>query len=320
MSPADGTVERRAREIAQGTDYERLRQVAVEAARAGREVLRGYFRADNLQVRSKGHHDFVTRADHESEEAILGVIRDAFPDHHILAEESGHERPDSEGADDRSEDDAAGGRFQWLVDPLDGTSNFLQGVPVFCISIACLHRGRGVAAAVLDPLRDDLFTAHRGAGATLNGEPIAVSDRPGLEGAFLATGYPFRAHEALDTYLECFRDIFVRTRGIRRLGAAALDLAYAAAGIFDGFFEFRLSPWDIAAGCLLVEEAGGVVTDLDGRGGYLEGGNVVAGGPGVHEALLRVIGARVDEELLDRLEREAEFSGEESGDGAVGVS
>lgn len=313
MSSVDGiaeaSLEEAAEEAAEEKEYRHLREVAVEAAHAGREVLRGYFRADNLQVRSKGHHDFVTRADHESEEAILGVIRDAFPDHHILAEESGHEGPEDERSDDeRTDEELAADRYQWLVDPLDGTSNFLQGVPVFCISIACRHRGRGVAAAVLEPLRDDLFTAHRGGGATLNGENISASPRPGLEGAFLATGYPFRAHEALDTYLECFRDIFVRTRGIRRLGAAALDLAYTAAGIFDGFFEFRLSPWDIAAGSLLVQEAGGVVTDLDGGDGFLAGGNVVAGGPGVHEELLRVIGGRVDEALLDRLERRAQSS------------
>lgn len=274
-------------------ETERLVRVATEAAHAGAEVLRKYFRHDDLQIRSKGAHDFVTKADHESEEAILDVILGAFPDHHVLAEESGHTVP---------EEESDGDHYQWIIDPLDGTSNFLQGIPVFCISIGCRRRGQVMAAVVFEPLRSDLFTAGRGLGALHNSQPMSVSDRAGLDDAFLATGYPFRAKATLDAYLDCFRSVFLESRGIRRVGAAALDLAYTGAGIFDGFFEFRLSPWDVAAGSLLIEEAGGIVTDLDGGNNFLWSGNVLAGPPGVHAELRKVVGGRVSEDLLAELE------------------
>ncbi|MDA8020425.1 MAG: inositol monophosphatase [Thermoanaerobaculia bacterium] len=279
--------------MADSVETERLVEVAIEAAHAGAAVLRRFFRHDDLQVHSKGDHDFVTKADHESEEAILGVIRSAFPDHHALAEESGHSEPVQE---------SDGDEYQWIIDPLDGTSNFLQGVPMFCISIACRRRGQVMAAVVYEPIRDDLFSAGRGLGAHHNGQAMRVSERLSLDDAFLATGYPFRAKATLDAYLDCFRAVFLKSRGIRRVGAAALDLAYTAAGIFDGFFEFRLSPWDIAAGALLVEEAGGKVTDLDGMERYLSSGNVLAGPPGVHTGLLEVVGGRVSEDLVAELE------------------
>ncbi len=277
--------------------YEELAEVAVTAAREGARVLRQYFRDSALEVRSKGRHDFVTRADQESEERIVGEIRRRFPDHHILAEEGGYDEGCAE--------------YHWYVDPLDGTQNFLQGLPVFSISIACRCRDDLVAAVVLDPLGDNLFTATRGSGALWNGEAMRVSGRGGLPGAFLATGFPFHTRNALDLYLDVFRDVFQTARAIRRCGSAALDLAYTAAGVYDGFFELRLSPWDIAAGVLLVEEAGGRVTDLDGGRGFFTSGNVIAGPEGLQEELLATVHGIVDEARLDAVEPPRNKSHEE---------
>ncbi len=268
--------------------YQELLDTAVTGAQAGAEVLRRYFRETDLDVRAKGSHDLVSLADHESETRVIGEIRRRFPDHRILAEESGSSPGDSP--------------YEWLVDPLDGTVNFLQGLPVFCVSVACRHRGELVAGAVLDPVGDNLFTAARGAGARWNDRPIKVSSRPGLAGAFLATGYPFRARGALDLYLSVFRDIFLEVRSIRRCGAAALDLAYTAAGVYDGFFEFRLSPWDFAAGALLIREAGGRITDLDGGEDFFASGNLLAGPPGLHRELRAVVRRHVDEAEMDRVD------------------
>lgn len=280
--------------MSQSSFYEELRAKAVAAARVGAEVLLRYFEArdsmsdSSLGVEDKGTYDFVSRADRESEAAILGEIRRHFPEHHVLAEESGRSS-------------FGNGDFQWLVDPLDGTTNFLQGLPVFCISVACRHGDEVVAGVVLDPVTDQLFSAAKGSGAHHNGSPMRASQREGLEGAFLATGYPWRAKAALSHYLGAFHDLFLKARSIRRCGAAALDLAWTAAGVYDGFFEFRLSPWDIAAGVLLVREAGGRVTDLDGREGFPEGGNVVAGGRSLQPHLLELVQRHAREELLDRL-------------------
>jgi len=268
---------------------EELLETAIAAARAGAAVLTRYFRRDGLQVSRKGQNDFVTEADKESEAAVLAEIRQRFPDHRILAEEG--------SAADLNQ----GSETEWLVDPLDGTTNFLQGLPVWCVSVACRRAGRIVAGVVLDPEGDNLFTALRGHGATWNGQPMSTTRHPGLDGAFLATGYPFRALSTLDVYLDIFRDVFRRSKAIRRCGAAALDLAYTAAGVYDGFFEFRLSPWDIGAGILLIEEAGGAVTDLDGGAGYFRGGNVVAGGRGVQRELWGVVASHAREADIDRL-------------------
>ena len=270
-------------------DYRDLTEVAVRGAQAGAEVLRRYFRDKDLETQFKSEHDLVSRADHESEERILEVIHGRFPDHRILAEEGGAQ---SRGLSE----------FEWIIDPLDGTANFLQGLPMFCVSIACRYRDDVVAGAIYDPLGDQMFTATKGVGAFRNGEPIRISSRPSLEGAFLATGYPFRARRALDLYLQAFRAIFLRSRAIRRCGSAALDLAYTASGVYDGFFEFRLSPWDIAAGCLMVVEAGGVITDLDGQDGYLHSGNLVAGPAGLHSELRSLVSQYVDEATLEALE------------------
>jgi myo-inositol-1(or 4)-monophosphatase len=267
---------------------EELLAAAVAAAQAGGEVLRRRFGDSSLDVRAKSENDFVTLADRESEEAVLACLEDRFPQHRVLSEEAGFRGGDSS-------------EFEWIVDPLDGTTNFLQGLPAYAVSIACRKGDRMLAAAILAPEREDLFTASRGAGAHLNGHPISVSGREGLKGAFLATGYPFKAKAALDLYLDIFRDLFLEARAIRRCGAAALDLAYTAAGIFDGFFEFRLSAWDVAAGSLLIEEAGGVVTDLDGGRDFLRTGNLLAGTTGVQAGLLEVLGRHANETELDRL-------------------
>lgn len=283
-------------ESGQDPSYAQLTETAVEAARLGGDVLLHYFRSTDLEVRHKGEQDFVTQADHESEAKVLGLIQGRHPDHHVVAEESGFSAGHGGGG--------VGGPdgFSWFVDPLDGTSNFLQGLPMFCVSVACCHGDDVVAAAVLDPLRDSLFTASKGGGASWNGQPMRVSKRPSLDGAFLATGYPFKAHRALDLYLQVFREIFLQARGIRRCGSAALDLAFTAAGVYDGFFEFRLSPWDFAAGVLLIREAGGVITDLDGGEGFFSGGNLLAGPPGVHRQLVSTVGQHVSEAVLDSVE------------------
>lgn len=268
--------------------HEDLLETAIAAARAGAEVVTRYFRDAGLEVRRKGENDFVTQADKESEAAILSVIRERFPDHRILAEEGG-------GAGDGH------GEHQWLIDPLDGTTNFLQGLPVYCVSVACRRGDELLAAAIEDPEGKNVFTATRGGGAFWNGRRMEASRREGLKGAFLATGYPFRALSTLDCYLDIFRDVFRHAKAIRRCGSAALDLAYTAAGVYDGFFEFRLSPWDLGAGILLVHEAGGAVSDLDGAHGYFQGGNVVAGGVGVQRELLATVRLHASEAELDRL-------------------
>ncbi len=286
--------------------HEELLDAAMAGARAGAEVLLKYFRADDIQVREKGTHDLVSRADHESEEVVIAEIRRRFPDHHILAEESGSSMGQ---AGDASAGDASAGHasaghaeYEWLIDPLDGTSNFVQGLPVFCVSVACRYQGQVVAGVVLDPLGDNLFTAVSGGGAFWNGRPMGVRDRRALAGSFLATGCPFRARGALELYLRVFHDVFMEVRSIRRCGSAALDLAYTAAGIYDGFFEFRLSPWDFAAGELLIRETGGVITDLDGGDAFFTSGNLVAGPPGLHQELLAIVRRHVDEARLDEVD------------------
>lgn len=267
---------------------EALLQVAIEAARVGGAILVDRFRSDGLRVAEKARHDLVTSADRESEVAIAEVLRRHRPQDAILAEESGRSG-------------ASGGECEWIVDPLDGTANFAHGFPQFSVSVACRCSGDTEVGVVLDPIGNHLFAAARGRGATWNGRPMSVSARSGLDEAFLATGFPFRARGALDLYLDTFRTLFLRARAIRRCGSAALDLAYTAAGVFDGFFEFRLSAWDIAAGDLLIREAGGVVTDLDGGEDFLVSGNVLAGGPGVHSGLREALGGRVTESVLETL-------------------
>jgi myo-inositol-1(or 4)-monophosphatase len=258
---------------------------AVRAARRGGEILLANLGSlDASDVRSKENFDFVTRVDRESEDAVISEIRKAHPEHSILAEETLN--------------DPAGG-YRWIIDPLDGTTNYIHGYPAFAVSVALEQDGELLAGAVLDPLRDELFTASKGGGAALNGEPVTISSFNGLGQALITTGFPFRSKERLDDYLMAFKRIFLKVSGIRRAGAAALDLAHLAAGRCDGFFELGLSAWDVAAGALLITEAGGVVTDFGGGGDYLETGNIVAGVPEVHSSLLEDVRA-VFSGVIDR--------------------
>lgn len=249
--------------------------IAIRAARrAGDIITRSMDMVDRLDVVSKTRNDFVSDVDKRAEQDIIATLRKAYPDHAILAEESGQHR---------------GGEFEWIIDPLDGTTNFLHGFPQFSVSIALRHKGRLELGVVYDPLRQEIFAASRGNGAMLNDRRIRVSPRKGLEGALLGTGFPFRDLTHLDTYLATFKALIPKTAGIRRPGSAALDLAYVAAGRLDGFWEFGLSPWDMAAGAVLIQEAGGLVTDLAGGSDYLDSGNIVAGSPKVLNAMLQTI-------------------------------
>lgn len=252
-----------------------LEDVACEAARAGGRVLRRlYARERPLTVEAKGLHDFVTEADREAESAVVGAILGRFPEHTIMAEEGS---PDARAADQR-----------WVVDPLDGTTNFIHGVPVFGVSVAVEDREGLLAGAIHDPLRDETFHARRGGGARLDGAPISCSRTSIAGGALVATGFPFRELSRLDRYLVAFEDFVRITAGLRRAGAACLDLAYTACGRYDGFWEVGLSRWDVAAGILLVREAGGTVTDVLGGDTALDSGDIVAAGAGFHPTMLEI--------------------------------
>lgn len=262
-------------------------EAAVEAARAGAEVLlRHWEQLGKGDADIKARNDWVSLADRDSERAIVSLLRDRFPDDSVLGEE---------GADVQ-----AGSGRTWIVDPLDGTSNYLQHFPVWSVSIGLKAGDEIVAGVIYEPLRDLFFTAERGAGAFRNGQRMRVSDQNAVEGSFLATGFPFRAQQYVSVYCKIFEDVIRVSKGVRRAGSAALDLAYTAAGVFDGFFELHLSPWDVAAGSLLVTEAGGVVSDFSGGDRWLQRGNIVGAPPGVHADLLRMIGRHVSEESLDR--------------------
>jgi myo-inositol-1(or 4)-monophosphatase len=259
---------------------------AAEAARAGAEILLSHWQTlGKGDADTKALNDWVSRADRESEEAIIGIIADRFPGDSFLGEEGGS-RP------------TAGSDRTWIIDPLDGTSNYLRHFPFWSISIGLRQGSEMIGGLVYEPLREDLFTAVRGAGAWRNGVRMQVSDQIGLEGAFIATGFPFRALEHLDVYVPIFRDVVATSKGVRRAGSAALDLAYTAAGIFDGFFELHLAPWDIAAGAVLVAEAGGVVSDFSGGATFWERGNIVGAPRAVQEALLEVIARHTREDEL----------------------
>ncbi|HEB66636.1 MAG TPA: inositol monophosphatase [Gammaproteobacteria bacterium] len=251
--------------------------IAVRAARSAGAIITRYAnQVDTLTITEKTHNDFVSEVDRQAEQAIIQVIRKAYPHHGILAEESGA----SEGDD-----------YQWIIDPLDGTTNFLYGFPQFAISIALRHKGRLEQAVIYDPLREELFTATRGSGAALNNRRIRVGKRPSLDGALIGTGIPFRESQMrwLDAYCEMMKALIPGSAGIRRAGSAALDLAYVAAGRLDGFWELDLNLWDIAAGVLLIEEAGGLVSGIDGRPDHLETGHVVTANPRIFKAMLQKI-------------------------------
>ncbi|MEK7708236.1 MAG: inositol monophosphatase family protein [Pseudomonadota bacterium] len=262
--------------------------IAVKAARrAGSIINQASQNLDLLNVSKKSHSDYVSEVDGAAEDAIIKVLLAAYPDHAILAEESGRR-----GDEKNSE-------YQWIIDPLDGTTNFLHGFPKYSVSIAVKHKGVLSHAVVYDPTNNELFTASRGGGAFLNDRRIRVSKRTRLEDCLIGTGIPFRDLTHLDAYIAMFKDIIPRTAGIRRPGSAALDLAYVANGRYDGFWEIGLAPWDMAAGCLLITEAGGLVGDLEGNETQLESGQIIAGNPKIFGQLLQVIGPHLTPALIE---------------------
>ena len=250
---------------------------AERAARTAAEYLRQAARPSVEQWTAKGTNDFVTEVDHASEQAIIETLLGAYPQHAIWAEESGrqHGRQDSDHV--------------WIIDPLDGTTNFIHGFPVYCISIALRVKDRIEQAVIYDPTRNDLFTATRGRGAFLNDRRIRVSKRTQLKESLIGTGFPFRPGDNFNVYLRMMAEVMKRTAGLRRPGAAALDLAYVAAGYTEGFFETGLSPWDVAAGSLLVTEAGGLIGNFTGEADFLEQRECLAGNPRIYGQLVKIL-------------------------------
>ena len=253
--------------------------IALRAARkAGENIVRASDDLHRFEVKAKGVNDFVTEVDINAEQEIIYHLQKAYPDHAILGEESG-----LLGSEDAE--------YRWIVDPLDGTTNFIRGLPHYAISIACVYRGKLEHAVVLDPVRREEFTASRGRGAQLHGHRIRVSALTSLEGALLGTGIPFKDHcdDKIVPYSKSIEVLAAQCAGIRRAGAASLDLAYVAAGRLDAFWEIGLAPWDIAAGALLVREAGGLVADIDASDNYMESGNIVCGNPKCFKAVLQTV-------------------------------
>jgi myo-inositol-1(or 4)-monophosphatase len=261
-------------------------EIGMEAARRGAAVLLRYWQQlgkDDADL--KARNDWVSNADRESEAAIVAALHEHLPGDGIVGEEGGRSASTS-------------GRT-WIIDPLDGTSNYLQHFPMWCVSIGLRQNDESIAGVIYEPLRELFFTAERGAGAFRNGTRMHVSTHDRVEGSFLATGFPFRAQDYVEWYVAIFKDIIRTSKGVRRAGSAALDLAYTAAGVFDGFFEMHLAPWDVAAGSLIVTEAGGVVSDFSGGQRWLERGNIVGATPRVHAELLEIIARHVHEDQLD---------------------
>jgi myo-inositol-1(or 4)-monophosphatase len=253
--------------------------VAVKAARAAGSIInRAALDIESVRISQKKANDFVTEVDHAAEQAIIETLLAAYPGHGILAEESGSEH----GAKDSE--------YVWIIDPLDGTTNFIHGLPVYCVSIALAVKGKVEQAVVYDPTRNDLFTATKGRGAYLNDRRLRVSKRLSLKESLISTGFPFRDGDDIQKYLAIMGEIMPRTAGLRRPGAAALDLAYVAAGYTEGFFETGLQPWDVAAGSLLVTEAGGLVGNFTGEADFLEQYECVAGAPKVYGQLVGILG------------------------------
>ncbi|OCG62041.1 inositol-1-monophosphatase [Gilliamella sp. Fer4-1] len=248
--------------------------IAIRAARkAGNVAIKAYENPSSIEIEAKGTNDFATNADRAAEALIIETIKKAYPDHTIIAEESGLAKGNNADT-------------QWIIDPIDGTTNFIKNIPHFAVSIAARVKGKTEIAVVYNPMSNELFTAARGKGAQLNGYRIRVSNAKGLEGSVLATALPFKAKQYSDSYFTVLQKLFVKCGDFRRAGSAALDLAYVAAGRLDGFFEIGLKPWDIAAGELILREAGGVVTDFAGGNNYMVSGNIVAGNPRVVKDLL----------------------------------
>ncbi len=251
--------------------------MAIKAAHeAGDIIARSADRIDQLQIENKDKNDFVTEIDRAAEDTIIGILKKAYPDHSFIGEESGKTAGTSS-------------QYEWIIDPLDGTTNFLYGIPHYAVSIALKKNGKLDQGVVYDPMRDDLFHASRGGGAFLNNRRIRVSKRLSLENALLATGIPYRPDqsEIIDSYQQTMKALMLNTAGVRRAGSASLDLAYVAAGRYDGFWEFGLHEWDIAAGVLLVQEAGGLVGDMQGAGNHMKSGDIVAAGPKVFKDMIK---------------------------------
>tara|TARA_R110001606_G_scaffold361754_7_gene515168 strand:+ start:62427 stop:63224 length:798 start_codon:yes stop_codon:yes gene_type:complete len=257
--------------------------IAIRAARsAGSIIVRSLQHVEHLEVTTKGRNDFVTDVDRLAEQEIINAIKKAYPEHAILAEESG-----TQGDNE----------VMWVIDPLDGTTNFLHGFPHYCVSIAVMVRGKIEHAVIYDPLRDELFSASRGGGAKLNDRRLRVNKKKELAGTLIATGFPFKYPQYLTPYLATFNAVFPQVADVRRAGSAALDLAYVAAGRLDGYWEIGLEKWDLAAGVLLIEEAGGVVTDFAGGDNYFNQGNLVVGNLAIQKQILDSITPHLTEEL-----------------------
>lgn len=257
--------------------------IAIRAARnAGDLIQRSSQNLDNVHIDQKGRNDYASEVDRMAEHEIIKVIRTAFPDHAILAEESG-EHP--------------GNDYVWVIDPLDGTTNFLHGFPQYAVSIALKNKNKLELGVIYDPIRDELFTAERGGGAMLNNRKIRVAKHNSMRGALIGTGFPFKKQENLEPYLNMFRAVTQDTAGIRRAGAAALDLAYVACGRLDAYWETGVSEWDIAAGVLLVQEAGGVATDFAFNDKYLQTGNIIVGNPRMHQLMYHTLEPHIPDNL-----------------------
>jgi myo-inositol-1(or 4)-monophosphatase len=258
--------------------------IAVKAARrAGAIINRASQDIGTLTVKSKNFNDFVSEVDIAAERAIIDTLKEVYPDHGFMGEESGSTTHQSD--------------FIWIIDPLDGTTNFLHNFPQYCVSIALQHKGEITQAVIYEPNRNDLYTATKGRGAFLNDKRIRVSKCDKLKESLIGTGFPFRDFKHLDTYLAMFKSMLQKTTGIRRPGSAALDLAYVANGSLDAFWEIGLSPWDIAAGALLVQEAGGIISNLNGKEGWLQSGNVLAASPKIYDAILETLAPHLTEDI-----------------------
>ncbi len=253
-----------------------LLNIAVRAARrAGSIINRAALEGGGFEVRAKQKNDFVTKVDHAAEAAIIETVRKAYPDHAVLAEESGATPGEAE--------------YQWIIDPLDGTTNFIHGFPQYCVSIAIRHRDALAHGVIYDPVTNELFTASKGRGAYLNDRRIRVSKCLRLGDALVGTGFPFKELERIELYSKQLKNLMHKSAGVRRAGAAALDLAYVACGRLDAFWELGLSPWDMAAGALMIQEAGGLVGNLQGEDGYLESGEIACATPKIFPTLLEAL-------------------------------
>ena len=254
--------------------------VAIKAARAAGTIInRAALDIESVRVTAKQTNDFVTEVDHAAEQAIISTLLEAYPEHGIWAEESG-----------RKEGTGTGRKHLWIIDPLDGTTNFIHGFPVYCVSIALMYDGKIEQAVVYDPTRNDLFCATKGRGAYLNDRRLRVAKRTMMRDCLISTGFPFRPGDQFQTYMQMLQDVMPKCAGIRRPGAAALDLAYVAAGFSDGFFETGLSPWDVAAGSLLVTEAGGLIGNFTGEANFLEQKECMAANPRIYGQLVGLLG------------------------------